>query len=691
MTHRLVVLLVALLLTAPVGGLRAQSPQTPALHRALAAARHDTTRVLLMADLSASYRYSRFDSVQWYARKGLELARRIGYVKGEGRCISRLGILMSERGNLPQALRTDLQALQLNEQCNDYEGMARTLNQIGLLYFALEDYRPALSYFFRAKALYDDLHTTDHSQVVSVLTNLGASYEGRGQLDSAALYLNQAYHLTDPARETRWSCWGNPTPYVLRELGLLQASHGHSEKALGFYRRSVKAAAPENDRRSTCRAYQYMSELYHAQQQPDSSIYYARKALAVARSLPFVVGVVRTSSLLAETFAARQQNDSTLKYLRIRLMAEDSLYNPKRIKQLDAIGFAEQQRLRRLEYEQSRFTARLRMYGLLAGVAVLLLIAGLLWRNNRQQHRANARLRVLHQEVTEQKQEITTQRDSLARMLHELKVAQSQLVLHEKMASLGELMAGVAYEIQHPVNQIKTFAGINASLAEELRKELAKVPMSFDDQEYLAEILLNLSQNYAKIVQFGQRADSVVRGMAEYSNSAPGPRQATELNAFVEDYLRLTYHDVRAKNRNFHAALLPRFDPEVGSLPVVRHDLGRVLVSLFSNAFYAVQQRQAQAEEDYVPQVMVSTRAIDGHVEIRVRDNGPGISAEALPNLFNRFFSTKPPEDGPGLGLALSHDLITKGQGGTLTVETQAGEYTEFVISLPIHQPQPAG
>jgi signal transduction histidine kinase len=320
----------------------------------------------------------------------------------------------------------------------------------------------------------------------------------------------------------------------------------------------------------------------------------------------------------------------------------------------------------------------------------LLLVAGLLWRNNRQQHRANALLRSLNQEINQQKQELTAQRDSLAGMLRELKMTQSQLVLHEKMASLGELMAGVAYEIQHPVNQVKTYAGISAGLVDEMRTELAKVPLAFNDQEYLAEMLENLSQNQEKIVQFSQRAGSVVRGMVEYSHSTPGPRQTTELNAFVEDYLRLTYHDARAKNRSFHAALLPRLAPEVGSLPVVRHDLGRVLISLFTNAFYAVQQRQALAEEDYVPQVTVSTRAVANHVEIRVRDNGLGIPAAALPNVFNRFFSTKPPQDGTGLGLALSYDLITKGQGGTLTVETEEGEFTEFIISLPTRQPQVA-
>ncbi|WP_400192982.1 ATP-binding protein [Hymenobacter sp. B81] len=675
------------LLTAPA---RAQSPQTPGLRRALHLARHDTTRVLLLADLSASFRYSHFDSVQWYAQRGLRLARQIGYRKGEGRCLSRLAILMSERGNLPQALRIDLAALRLNEASGDREGMARTLNQIGLLYQALEDYRPALSYYFRARAIYEHEEVGDDSQLVSVLTNIGATYEGRQQLDSAVRYLNRAYQLTRESRTVGRSCWGNPLPYVLRELGLLQASLGHPAAALAYYRRSAQAAVPENDVRSACRAFQYLAELYHRSGQTDSSVHYARRALALGQGLPYIIGVVRTSQLLSATFQQQGQRDSTLKYLRIMVAAQDSLYNPQRIKQLDAIGFAEQQRLRELEDERAQYADRLRTYGLLTGLAGALLIALLLWRSNRLQQRANVRLRALHTEMLGQKQELTDQRDSLGRMLHELKATQSQLVLREKMASLGQLMAGVAHEIQHPVSHVRNFAGISAELSQEVEKELASVPMSYDSREYLAEMLGNLRQNQVRIAQYAQRADGIVRGMLEYSHGSPGPRQETELNAFVEDYLRLTYHDARAKNRQFHAALLPRLDPQVGTVEVVRHDLGRALISLFTNAFYAVQQRQQAGEDDYVPQVKVSTHQGEGQVEIRVRDNGPGIPAAALPNVFERFFTTKPPHEGTGLGLALTYELITKGHGGTLTVATEEGAFTEFTISLPL-KPQPAG
>jgi len=675
-----VVLLVCLLLGA--GPARAQSPQTAGLKLALARATADTSRVLLLADISASYRYSRFDSVLVYAWRGLNLAQRIKYKKGEGRCLSRLAILMSERGNLPQALRIDLNALQLNEASRDWEGMARTLNQTGLLYHALEDYRPALGYFFRAKSIYEQHQIKDDSQLISVLTNIGAGYEGLGQLDSAAYFLNRAWQLTTESGTVRQSPWGNPAPYVLRELGLLQASRQHNEQALLYYRRSAQASIPENDLRSACRAYQYMAELYEARHQADSSIYYARKALSIGQRLPFVIGVVRTSSLLNEAFQARQQADSALKYMRIMLTAQDSLYNPQRIKQLDAIGFAEQQRLRQLEQERLQYAAQVRTYGLLAGVGGLLLVALLLWRTNHQKQQANLHLRELNEQITRQKEELTTQRDSLARTLLELKATQNQLVLREKMASLGELMAGVAHEIQMPAHAIRDLAGISIGLCRELSEELAKGVFTVDDLELMDEMLRNLSQYQAKIGQHSQRADSIVQGMVEYSGTTPGPRQPTDLNGLAEDYLRLTYHDLRAKNRHFNAALLPQLDPAVGMVDVVRQDIGRALVSVFATAMYAVQQRQRLGEEDYVPQVILLTKRIDRRIEIRVRNNGLAIPDEARATIFQRVF-TPAEGDSSSLGLALSSDII-QGHGGTLTLEKPVDGFIEFLVVLPV-------
>ncbi|MET4104732.1 tetratricopeptide repeat protein [Hymenobacter sp. UYP22] len=656
-----------------------QSPQTRPLQRRLAAATVDSSRVLLLADLAATYRYSRFDSLHWFATQGTALARRIGYAKGEGRCLSRLAILPGERGNLPQALRLDLQALQLAQSSQDSEGTARTLNQMGLLYFALDDFRPSLRYYFQALHLYQAAPVRDTSQLISVITNLGASYEGLRQYDSAAFFLNKAWGMTARSRAVHRSCWGNPAPYVLRELGLLQVAQGHPDAALTFYRRSARAAFPENDRRSASRAYQYMAELFRARNQTDSSIFYARKALALAQTLPFIVGIVRNNKLLTETFEQLHQPDSSLRYMRGMLVAQDSLFNPRRIKQLDAIGFAEQQRLQELEAERAQLQERLRTGILLTGLAGLLLVSVVLWRTNRQQRRAHQLLRHLHAQVSQQAQELTTQRDDLAHTLKDLKIAQSQLVLREKMASLGELMAGVAHEIQNPVNCVRKFAAISVELCEDIRQELHKLPLPLHEQEMVDEMLQNLGQNHTKIVAHGQRAESIVRGMLEYSTGGSGPRQPTDLNRMSEEYLRLTYQDLRAKHRHFNAALLLHLDPAAQPLNVIRQDIGRALVGVFSAALQAVQQRLAQAEEDYVPQVELSTRYAQQTLEIRVRDNGLVLAPEALEQVFRRFQGGSDAR----LGLSLSHDIITKGHGGTLTASSHADSGTEYIIRLP--------
>ncbi|TGD80273.1 tetratricopeptide repeat protein [Hymenobacter wooponensis] len=678
--------LVALMAVAIIGVVHvagAQSPQTKKIRQALAAATADTSRVLLLADLSATYRYSRFDSVHHYAKQGLLLARRIGYQKGEGRCLSRIGILYSERGNLPQALRVDLQALSLNEAAHDLEGTARTLNQTGLLYYALEDYQPSLSYYFRSLRLYEQLANSDPSQVISVLTNIGASYEGKGQLDSATYFLRKAWRLTRTSPAVHRSCWGNPAPYVLRELGLLEVSLHHPTIALACYRRSAQAAAPENDLRSASRSYQYIAELYQQSNQLDSCVFYARKALALSQSLPFVLSVVRSSKLLTASFKTLNQGDSTLKYMSIMLMAQDSLYNPKRIKQLDAIGFAEQQRLRQLEDEQKAYVARVRLIAVLAGVSGLLLLISLLWRNNRQQQRANKRLQDLNERVTHQADELMAQRDSVARTLQELKITQGQLVLREKMASLGELMAGVAYEIQNPVNSVRKYAAISAELCQEVMVELAHTNFPLEDKELVDEMLQNLGRNQEKIMHHSQRAESIVRGMLEYSHVGKQPRQATNLNQLAEEYLRLTYHDMRAKHHLFNVALLLYPDPNVGWVNVIRQDLGRALVGIFTTALSAVHQRLLQGDEDYIPQIAITTKRVNDEVEIYVKANGVGLSKATQQTLFQRFPASESTSEST-LGLALSHDLITKGYNGKVSVCSSDEEFTEYLIWLPL-------
>ena len=270
----------------------------------------------------------------------------------------------------------------------------------------------------------------------------------------------------------------------------------------------------------------------------------------------------------------------------------------------------------------------------------------------------------------------------------ELKVAydqlsqtQQQLIQKEKMASLGELTAGIAHEIQNPLNFVNNFSEVSTELVTELEDEQQKPNR---DTQLEAELLGDLKQNLLKITHHGSRASSIVKGMLEHSRSSTGQKEPTDLNALADEYLRLAYQGIRAKDKTFNADLNTDFDPNLGLLDLVPQELGRVLLNLYNNAFYALQQKQKTAPPEYQPTVCVRTALVDSRIEIWVKDNGTGIPENTKAKIFQPFFTTKPTGEGTGLGLSLSYDIITKGHGGSLLVQSQEGQGAEFVIELPI-------
>ncbi|SNC66685.1 His Kinase A (phospho-acceptor) domain-containing protein [Hymenobacter gelipurpurascens] len=328
---------------------------------------------------------------------------------------------------------------------------------------------------------------------------------------------------------------------------------------------------------------------------------------------------------------------------------------------------------------------------LLIGPILLLLAIGIVVILVREQHRRLREERekqqllaeqneLLEQQVAARTAEVVAQRNSLEQALLELRNTQTQLVQREKMASLGELTAGIAHEIQNPLNFVNNFAEVSGELVNELETELQDTASHSGAK---AELLDDLKQNLRRITQHGQRAAAIVRGMLEHSRASTGERAPTDLNLLAEEYLQLAYQSVRAKNNKVAYTLITHFDPNLRTVPVVPQEIGRVLLNLFTNAFYAVQQRQQQGDNGYLPEVAVSTQGLTGCVLLKVRDNGTGISQTVQQKIFQPFFTTKPTGEGTGLGLSLSYDIITKGHGGTLTVNSEPGRFTEFIISLP--------
>jgi signal transduction histidine kinase/ligand-binding sensor domain-containing protein len=268
------------------------------------------------------------------------------------------------------------------------------------------------------------------------------------------------------------------------------------------------------------------------------------------------------------------------------------------------------------------------------------------------------------------------QAKEIEKAYHELKTTQTQLIQSEKMASLGELTAGIAHEIQNPLNFVNNFSEVNAELISELEQEADK-----GNLEEIKAIAKNIKGNEQKINQHGKRADSIVKGMLQHSRTSSGQREPTDINALCDEYLRLAYHGLRAKEKSFNAKFETNFDNSIGKVNIVPQDVGRVILNLINNAFYAVNEKQKEDGPGYKPTVMVGTKKINDKVEIKIKDNGNGIPQKILDKIFQPFFTTKPAGEGTGLGLSLAYDIV-KAHGGEIKVETKHGEGTEFTIQL---------
>jgi two-component system NtrC family sensor kinase len=272
--------------------------------------------------------------------------------------------------------------------------------------------------------------------------------------------------------------------------------------------------------------------------------------------------------------------------------------------------------------------------------------------------------------------------DTLNDTLSELKKTHAQLVQSEKMASLGELTAGIAHEIQNPLNFVNNFSEVSIELIDEVLEERAK-DATERDATLESELLDDISKNLEKINHHGKRADAIVKGMLMHSRTSTGVKEPTAINALCDEYLRLSYHGLRAKDKTFNATIKTDFEPSIESIDAISQDLGRVILNLLTNAFYAVNEKKQQNPSGYEPTVSVTTKKIGDKIEIRVADNGNGVPKKVLDKIFQPFFTTKPTGQGTGLGLSLSYDIIKQGHSGELIVETKEGEGTEFIIRLP--------
>ncbi|MBK7426825.1 MAG: two-component sensor histidine kinase [Saprospiraceae bacterium] len=310
-----------------------------------------------------------------------------------------------------------------------------------------------------------------------------------------------------------------------------------------------------------------------------------------------------------------------------------------------------------IEQERDEFRTDVKIYSLLAVLLVLLLLSFMLYRNIMQKQKAKLKIETAFEE---------------------LKATQQQLIQSEKMASLGELTAGIAHEIQNPLNFVNNFSEVSNELIDEMNEILDE-----GNIKEAKEISQDLKQNLEKINHHGKRADAIVKGMLEHSRVSSGEKIKTDINALCDEYLRLSYHGLRAKDKAFNAAFETNFDPGLPKINVIPQDIGRVLLNLINNAFYAVKMQDLAFphETEYKPTVIVSTKNLGDRIEISVKDNGNGIPEHIKDKIFQPFFTTKPTGQGTGLGLSLSYDIV-KAHGGSISVESQKNAGTTFIINL---------
>ncbi|GAA4039638.1 hypothetical protein GCM10022409_26710 [Hymenobacter glaciei] len=548
-----------------------------------------------------------------------------------------VGSLYAEWGNTAKALHYLQQAVAgLRRQRGDSYYAYKTMAEV---YLQRRDYPAALRALDSALVLPIRESYPLATKQAHVATLRSAVLLAQGHPEMARPFLQTAQHLVDSLRLPLVSASGNLELDATwaRYYGA-QGNAGRAETQwLSAYRQARQLHSTPL-RLSYLRA---LTRFYQQHGQPAPAARYAVAALALADSL--------------------DTNEGALHVARYEIEQAER---------------AQSARIAGLRQAQLLDAARARRQRLLLGatLAVLALLAGLgfvLWRGNRRQQRANA---LLHQ----QKAEIQAQRDQTNQALTDLHATQAQLIQKEKMASLGELTAGIAHEIQNPLNFVNNFSEVSTELMDELREAQAA-----GDAAEVAALAEDVTQNLVKITEHGKRAAAIVKGMLEHSRTSTGERAPTDLNQLADEYLRLAYQGLRAKDKTFNATLETGFAPSLPLVEAAGTDLGRVLLNLLGNAFYAVQKRQQRGEAGYKPTVSVSTKYLGNQVEIRVADNGTGIPDDIRAKIFQPFFTTKPTGEGTGLGLSLSYDIITKAHGGTLSVESQPGRGTEFLVCLP--------
>ncbi len=648
-----------------------QAQKIDSLKYALRQTENDTVQFNLLIKIGELYTFNNADSSILYIKKATALANNKNNALWEAHTNLVISLYFFVIGDFASALNFSFKNINNYDQYQNALLLSYSTTFTGIIYSISGNNKEAINFAFRSIKLRESIpesdpsirmhfSTTKNQLLVQDFMTLATAYLNLNNIDSALIYGKKAYEV-NINNNINYN-------YPLYRLALIHTKMGNMAVAINLLRRAVSMAIKENIMKDVIDNYIGMSELFRNTRQSDSSIFYAKKVLALNNETNYKKSALDASLLLSSEYEKMGMNDSAFHYYKYAIATKDSLFNQEKIQQIQSFAFKEELREQELRQkaiaQQTHYRNKIKTF-IILGVAITFLLTALfLWNNNRQKQKANALLQQKNEEVI--------------KTLTELKSTQAQLIQKEKMASLGELTAGIAHEIQNPLNFVNNFSEVNAELLEELQAELknGNIQAAFESTNEIKE-------NELKIAHHGKRADAIVKSMLQHSRASSGEKQPTNINALAEEYLRLAYQGQRAINKEFNANLVTDFDNYIVKIEVVPQEFGRVLLNLFNNAFYATQQKKAQLNGQYQPEVKVSTLLQDDRIEIRVRDNGTGIPVAVKNRIFQPFFTTKPTGQGTGLGLSLSYDIITKGHGGDMKVETKEGEYSEFIIAVP--------
>ncbi len=667
---------ISLLLLLPFFA-KAQTQQKTldSLKQALRLATIDSSRYIIADKLSLMYSESNSDSSLHYSEIALSVAEKNNMTLDAGLKLTDKAYQQYKLYRYGESLKNFLLAAKIAEdpasetkvfsqgkypdlRKNRLEVLGKVHNSWGHLMGRTGDTAQQLTHYTKAKELFKE--TGNEVWGTLIKSNIGVLYTNLGKLDSALQFEQDALATVLLFKEVNGL---QLVSYIYYHIGNIYLKKGDKAQAIENWHKAI-LLNNEFNQRTLITIYGSFSSFYQDEKNKDSSLYYAKKQLAMMR-LTESPNIEAAYTNLYKSFELNGNKDSANFYKGLALEATEKTLK-ERLKSLGDFqkeAFKEQERLQQLEQEKIEAKNKLRNYTLFGVLAVFLIVGLLLYRNNRQKQKAN---KVLQE-----------QKDKVESTLYELKATQSQLIQSEKMASLGELTAGIAHEIQNPLNFVNNFSEVSNELIDEMKTEFKK-----GDTEEGFAIADDIKQNLEKILHHGKRADAIVKGMLQHSSSGSGKKEPTNINALADEYLRLAYHGLRAKDKSFNATMKTDFDETIGKINIVPQDIGRVVLNLINNAFYVVDEKKKQQPAGYEPTVSVSTKKINGKVEIKVADNGNGIPQKILDKIFQPFFTTKPTGQGTGLGLSLSYDIV-KAHGGEIKVETKEGEGSAFIIQLP--------